>query len=909
MQESRPKYFQAHLRALFSIMSSEFSDSAMTLVFTDIEGSAELWERFRDDFAQVLDKHNTLMRECAARRGGIEVKNLGDSFLFMWHNADQAVAFAVEAQQKWEAQTWQPPIEQVRVRIGMHTGEAHVAAQANGQNDYFGPAVNRAKRIEAAGHGGQILVSDATQTAATALPAVHREIDFRNLGVHRLRGLGEEHIWQVLHPAIQTEFPPLRTATGPRLHLPTFLTPFMGRAADVEKIKALLLDDAIRLLVLLGPGGVGKTRLSARVAEDVLDAFRDGIWFVELETATSAREFWSRIAYHLEVPIQGDQSEETVVLGYLNGKSILLVLDNVEQIDEAAAVIDLLTRNASGVKCLVSSRERLAVAGANIYEVRPLHVPLRPDRIDWRALAEYESVKFFEARARAHENTFTLSAENARDVGELCCWLEGVPLALELAAAWIPDLSPREILQELHSHLDVLAVESSTVPERQRAMRSSIDWSFTRLAPDEQDALLKLSVCAGGFTRDAAQVLCGLPKLQTTPMLRRLNGKSLLSHSESNGVTRFTMLRTIRRYGDEKLNQTPDAQAAHHDHAQHFLRFAQERLGKLRTNEEVAALREIDADLENLRAALDWSLTNDQHELAAPLALAVGQFMERHGLQKEALRCVQTGMEQIQKWPANEKQTASLLAALWRERASLHLDQFEWPQAGERAADALQLSQQWQDTIGEAAALNLLGLTASRQQHFEEANREFFRALDCYEHLDDNAGRAIVLHNLGLLETLASHPDAARKYFERALQLRRERGDQRGLAETLNNLGVLSQEHEDYESAWQFYLESLDCETRLSDAFGIGRALFNLGEIAEIGSRPNQALRLFAAAERLFEETGSPYRPHAVEALERVALAAGHSAIQLAESQAILCNKAPTEIAFWALQEAHEAAL
>lgn len=908
MQGQRPKYFIARFASIFFIMSSEFSDGVLTLVFTDIEGSAELWERFRDDFAQVLNRHNDLMRRCAARHGGVEVKNLGDSFLFRWDDAAPAVAFAIEAQQAWEAQSWKPPMQPVRVRIGIHTGEAHIAAQINGQNDYFGPTVNRAKRIEAAGHGGQILISEATQAAAAGAAGLHRQTEFRDLGVHRLRGMGEERLWQVLHPTVHAEFPPLRTMVEPRLHLPSFLTPFMGRAADVAKIKTLLLDEAIRLLVLLGPGGVGKTRLSARVAEDVLSAFPGGIWFVELETATSAREFWSRIAYHLEVPIPADQSEETVVLGYLSGKSMLLVLDNVEQIDKAAAVIDLLTRSARGVKCLVSSRERLAMAGANIYEVRPLHVPLKTDRIDWRALAEYESVKFFEARARAHENTFALSAENARDVGELCCWLEGVPLALELAAAWIPDLSPREILQELHSHLDVLAVESSTVPERQRAMRSSIDWSFTRLAPDEQATLLQLSVCAGGFTRDAAQVLCRSPRLQITALLRRLNGKSLLSHSEINGATRFAMLRTIRRYGDEKLNQTSHAQAAHHDHAQYFLQFAQERLGKLRTNEEVAALREIDADLENLRAALDWSLANDHHKLAAPLALAVGQFMERHGLQREALRCVQAGINEITKWPEDERQTAFLLAALWRERASLHLDQFEWPQAGERAADALQLSQQWQDTIGEAAALNLLGLTASRQQHFEEANREFSRALDCYEHLDDNAGRAIVLHNLGLLETLSSHPDAARKYFERALQLRRERGDQRGLAETLNNLGVLAQEQEDYDAAWQFYLESLDCEKRLSDAFGIGRALFNLGEVAEISRRSLQSLRLFTAAERLFEETGSPYRPHALEAMERLAAATAH-AMPLDTMRATLRDKAPTEIAFWALQEVHEAAL
>jgi class 3 adenylate cyclase len=401
-----------------------------------------LWEQHHAAFQPVLDAHNGLMRGVAGQWNGLEVKTVGDAFLLVFSKASDAAQFAVDAQLAFARHDWKSLLNgltSLRVRMGIHTGEAIFGHHPNGVPDYFGPAVNCAARVEAAGHGGQILVSDTTLALVRSnLPP---DITFQDLGVHRLKGIGEQRLWQVCHPDLPRDFPPLNAPPAERVHLPMFPTPFMGREQEIERVKEILMHSDTRLLLLFGTGGVGKTRLSVRVAEEVSNQFPDGVYFVELESDSTQSEMFARIRDRLRLASQPNKTDEQMVLEFLENKNLLLVLDNVEQIPDAPDALDKILRKARRVKCLTSSRERFEMQGARSFEVKPLPVPA----LKQSDLLKNESVQFFVARARERQHNFQVTKDNASDIAALCRQLDGVPLALELAAAWMP-MSPGGIL-------------------------------------------------------------------------------------------------------------------------------------------------------------------------------------------------------------------------------------------------------------------------------------------------------------------------------------------------------------------------------------------------------------------------------------------------------------------------------
>jgi predicted ATPase/class 3 adenylate cyclase len=861
-------------------MQNEFPTGVVTLVFTDIEGSSQLWEQHRDEFRPILDLHNRLIRAAALQWRGYEVKTQGDSFMLAFAHASDAVQCALEIQFSFAQQNW--PADEVLVRIGMHTGEPFVEVDAAGHADYFGPVVNRAARISSAGYGGQILLSQRAAELAAGVLASAQNFD---RGFHRLRGLEEtEHIFEVQHAQLPArQFPALKTLSARQVRLPDFPTPFLGRDDDIAKLGVLLRDDCTRLLLVLGPGGVGKTRLCARAAEEVAENFSDGVRFIELETARMRSDFFLHLANHFEIVQQAGKSEEQCVLDFLSGKNLLLVLDNAEQIEELPGALDAVLVAAPEAKCVLPSREKLNMSRARVYEVAPL--------------SEKESASFFAERARAHAPDFEITPENEAAIAGLCRRLEGVPLALELAAAWAADLSPSEILEEIEQQLDVLSVEASDVPERQRAIRSSIDWSFMRLEENEQRTLVLLSVFAGGFSREAAAAVCGLNRMQAISLLRCFGAKSLLTKREVRGQTRFGMLYTIHRYLREKLQSHENASSAHENHARFFLEFAHAKMRQLRTPGEATALRDMEDDVDNLRAALEWSSAQNQHQLAAEIALELGQFLERRGFLKISLRCVEKGLDAVAHLSPGEATFKKLRAELLRERASSYLDRQEWDKASHFAREALALFEECVDETGMACSCNLLGVAACRAKDFKAAFAHFEEAETAFQRAGDISGQAIVWHNQGLTATENGDLKSATEFLERALQTRREIGDRRGLAETLNNLGVVAQEQNEWDKAWSHYLSSLEAERELQDAFGAGRALFNLGEIAELKNQLQRAARLFAAAQQLFEEVGSPYKSYAQEACERVApeLASANATDLKTKDLAALCD--------WALEK------
>lgn len=814
----------------------------LTLMFTDIQGSTELWERLGDTFRPVLDRHNLLIHEAIEGWDGYEVKSQGDSFMVAFSRATDAVQCCLEIQRSLAAEPWPAEVGEIRVRIGLHTGEPFLGYDAGGRPDYFGPAVNRAARMAAAGHGGQILVSSATRDVG--LGAVPADVEWLDLGSHRLRGLEEpQRLFEVRHPDLpRRSFPPLKTLDTTRSNLPEPPTPFIGRTRELAELRQLLLQSGTRLLTLVGFGGIGKTRVALELGEMCAGEFPDGVWWVEAVETTAGADLVERIARQLRFPLQPQPSVREQLLGFLRDRHLLLILDNTEQIPDAGIVVKELLAAAPRLKCLTTARRSLDLAAERLVEIRPL--------------PPGEAEALFVERARARQAEFALTAENRLDVVTLCRQLEGVPLAVELAASRIVGLTPRQILQRLSERFRLLQSRSPDLPPRQRALRAAIDWSYSLLSEEDRSLFAQLSVFAGGFTlEDAEQVCEAFDVFESVLELRRHS----LFQAEVDPATqeaRYVMLEALREYAGEKLREEGAEPRTRRRHADRFLRLGQDSLRALRTPREAQAVHRLEVGADNLRAAVEWAGGAGETRLHAELALVLGVFLQRQGLLRESVEVIETGLAAAGCLRASRPE---LIARLLQQRAGLHFDLGEPALTRVKAQEALSLFEELADAGAQAAVENLLGSAAMDERAYDEARRYFFRALRCYEAAGEPVRAAIALNNIGVLERRAGDLAKARSHLEAALQARRAHGDGRGTAETLNNLGFVAWDEADWDTAWSFYREALEHEVELDHPSGVAVALSNLGEVTERQGHLDAALRLFVAAERLMEEMKSPH--------------------------------------------------
>ena len=538
----------------------------LTIVFTDVEQSSALWERLKGEFYAVVQRHDAIIRDCLERTGGTEVKSQGDGFMAVFGEAAAAVAFAERLQHALATESWPAAVGQLRVRVGMHTGQPLEARGPDGRPDYYGPVVNRAARVADAGHGGQVLLSAATATAvALALPP---GTGLRSLGRHRLRGLDEpEEILQLTHVGAAAEqFPPLRTLDVRAHNLPVQLTSFVGRERELERLAELLQTTHPRLITIMGPGGVGKTRVALQAAADAIVAFADGVWFVDLSETTAAERVPQEIAAALRLHTDDAAAE---VERYLAQRQVLLVLDSAEQVEGLASLLSQLLRAAPGVKCLVTSRALLHMPGERVFELEALPLPEPGTRPE--ALLNYDSVALLIERARAMGATVEVTAQTAAPLAQICRELDGIPLALELAASRLRHFSPADLLQRLDQRFELLVSRHPDLPERQRTLRGVLEWSYELLPVNLRLLLARLSVFHGGMSPDAVAEVCGADDPWTE--LADLADQSLLRREETAGKARYTMLVNIREFAAGQLSAQERA-ALHPRHAEVFLRRA-----------------------------------------------------------------------------------------------------------------------------------------------------------------------------------------------------------------------------------------------------------------------------------------------------------------------------------------------
>jgi len=617
-----------------SVSRPPLPSGTVTFAFSDIEGSTQRWDRDRAAMQDAVRRHDGVMREATAEHDGFVFKTIGDAFCIAFSRPEDGIAAMLAAQRALASQDFSA-VDGVRVRMALHTGTADER-----DGDYFGPAVNRVARLLAIGHGGQVLVSGATADLVLADLPPHASL--RDLGEHRLKDLSRpEQVYQLLAPGLTADFPPLRSLDAMPNNLPGTLTSFVGREREIAEITALI--DKHRLVTLVGSGGIGKTRVSLQIAANLLDGSGDGVWFIELAPLSAGDYIPSTVAQalNLSIPTEGDAVESLARV--LQSKHALLVFDNCEHLVEPAArAIAAIVRRCPNITVLASSRQGLGIAGEMTYRMPALEFPSDVDgaRVGADETARYAATALFVERARAVDNRFAPSDETAPIIADICRRLDGIPLAIELAASRVKILSPRQLREHLNERFRVLTGGSRDVLPRQQTLRATLDWSYDLLDERERTLFRRLGIFVNGFTLEGAASVGGddeVTALDVLDVLASLVDKSLVVAEPAGDALRYRLLESARAYVREKLEAVGECERCAELHARYLgdlFGAAGSRWQK--TGREAALLEPLTIELEDVRAALDWAL-HGEAALGADILAAISGAWEWIGLEVEGL--------------------------------------------------------------------------------------------------------------------------------------------------------------------------------------------------------------------------------------------------------------------------------
>jgi predicted ATPase/class 3 adenylate cyclase len=838
----------------------------VAFLFTDIEGSAHRWESHRAAMDDAVKRHDALLREAVDRHNGYLFKAIGDAFCVAFARVSDAVTAACEAQRALSAEDFSA-VGGLPIRMGLHAGEA---SERNG--DYFGPAVNRVARLMSIGHGGQILVSGVTRDLAhSELPAGASLFD---LGSHRLKDLTEpEQVWQLTIAELQTEFPALRSLDTLPNNLPIQRTTFRGREHDLEEVKSLLGQH--KLLTLVGSGGVGKTRLALQVGAEVLDHNPDGVWLIDFAPITDPELVSSVIAKEIGMAqVEGRRVDESIPQ-WLRRKKLLLILDNCEHVLEpVAAIADAIIGSCPDVRMLATSRQALGVSGEQVMRLASLDVPHRIADLTPAAIMEFGAVALFVDRARSIDTSFKLTDDTAPIVADICRRLDGIPLAIELAAARVKVLSIPNLAQRLNERFKILTGGSRTALPRQKTLSALIDWSYDLLTPQEQTLFNRVGIFAGGFSLDAATAICTdchpersrrIDEIDILDLLSSLTDKSLVVADTSGERERYRLLESTAAYALDKLGAAGEREALARRHAEYFrdqARAADERWG---TGSMTAWVAGAEMELDNDRAALTWALTHGNDAvLGGAMVGALGGLWNNAGLAVEGRYWIGLALERV-----NEAEHPHVAARLRLALSNLSSGQ----RKHDEASRAMQLYASVDDARWTARAQHSLTGALFEMGRLDEAKATNEQALATARACGDTYIVAYCLDQQATITRVGGDVRAGRELFAQALAAFKAQGSESGTAVVLGNMAELEFADGHPEQALRAVSEMLEIYVRGKNAASIAVGHANsavyriaLGDLGAARDSARQGLRVARQAR---------YESVIAVALQHIALLAG----------------------------------
>ncbi|MGH8957309.1 MAG: adenylate/guanylate cyclase domain-containing protein [Acidimicrobiia bacterium] len=814
----------------------------VTFLFTDIEGSTALLHQTGDAFAGLIEQHGALIGDAITSHNGVLVSTEGDSHFAVFAAASDAVAAAAQGQRSLQTHTW-PGGHRVKVRMGLHTGLGTL-----GGSNYLGLDVHRAARIAAAAHGGQVVLSEAT--AVLTERSLPTDTSLRDLGKHRLKDLSSpETILQLDIEDLPREFPPLRTLDAVPNNLPLQVTSFVGRDRLLEEAHRLL--DRTRLLTLLGPGGTGKTRLSLQLAGMVSEEFEDGVFFVGLSTVTDPSLVASEILEALGGRASGDQTPAERLVEVVKGKRVLLVLDNFEQILEAAGVVAAMIKASPEMKVVVTSRAPLRLSGEQEMPIPPLQVATGVDpQVTLDQLAAMEAVELFLERAAAVRPDFVLTDENAADIVELVGRLDGLPLAIELAASRLRLLPVRSILQRFNARS--LAGGPTDLPERQQSIWGAIDWSYDLLDQPGRELFARLSAFRGGARLEEIEVLSGDSIDDLLSTLEELVDHSLVRQVAGTSGPRYRMLYVIAEYAAEQLERRGTAEKLRESHARAYLGMVELAAPELLKRDRKMWLDLLAEDHDNLRAALDWAETNEEPDVAMRLAFYCWRLWQARGHLHEARERIERILAMRGGELASRAKALEALGGVswWQGALTLSLSAYR---------QALEIRRQLDDPSELANALYNLSLAAGfGENDADQAIKILAEAESLYRSLEDESGLGDVAWGRGnVTGYLRKDRTQGLPHLKEAAEHYRRAGNEFGRGWALFEIGDISYQVGDFETAGQHLREGLELFANHGDVSAVVLFLSSFAGMAKAMGNEERAVQLAGGFHRLRAMSGT----------------------------------------------------